>query len=64
MGLKTVIAAIIKVFAITLLVTCIVSFLWNLFFHGAGRIDWETSFLFALLFGITIPIVDSVKKRA
>jgi hypothetical protein len=64
MGLKTVIAAIIKVFAITLLVTCLASFLWNLFFHGSGRIDWETSFLFALLFGITIPIVDSVEKRA
>jgi hypothetical protein len=64
MGFKSAITAFIKVFAITLLVTCLVTFLWNLFFHGVGRIDWETSFLFSILFGITVPIVDSVRKRA
>jgi uncharacterized membrane protein YphA (DoxX/SURF4 family) len=64
MGLKTAIGAFTKIFAITLLVTCLVTFLWNLFFHGAGKIDWETSFLFAILFGITIPIVDFLKRRA
>ena len=42
------------VFAVTLVVTAIVTFLWNLIGHGASTIDWETSFRFAIIFGIVL----------
>ena len=40
------------VFAIALAVSAIVIWLWSLAFHVAGLVDWETSFLFAIVFGI------------
>jgi hypothetical protein len=62
MGLKKIAIEFIKVFAITLLVCVGVTFLWGLVFHGIGIVDWETSFRFATLFGIIIPIIDSRKR--
>ena len=44
-------------FAVTLVVAVVVTSLWSLIFHGAGTIDWETAFRFALIFGITFGIV-------
>jgi len=52
----------IIVFAITPLVCIGVTFFWSLVFHGVGIADWETSFRFATLFGIIIPIIDSRKR--
>ena len=52
----------IIVFAITLLVCIGVTFLWSLFFHRVGIVDWETSFRFAILFGIIFPIIDTRKR--
>ncbi|HET6990719.1 MAG TPA: hypothetical protein VFJ43_05310, partial [Bacteroidia bacterium] len=62
MNFKKIISEFIIVFIISLLVTLVVSFLWNLVFHGIGRVDWETSFRFAIVLGIIIPIIDSRKK--
>jgi hypothetical protein len=47
------------VFAVTLIVCAIVSLLWNLIFHRASTIDWETSFRFAILFGIIVPWIET-----
>ncbi len=44
-------------FAVTLVVTVVVTFLWNLVVRGGGAIDWETSFRFAIIFGIVLGIV-------
>jgi len=63
MNLKKTIVGFIRVFAISLLATLGVTFLWNLVFHGVAKIDWETSFRFAILFGIILPIADSRKNR-
>jgi hypothetical protein len=41
-----------SVFAISLIVSVIVTLVWNLIAHGTSTIDWETSFRFAILFGI------------
>jgi hypothetical protein len=42
----------VTVFAIALGTSVIVTLLWNFIGHGEIAIDWETSFLFAVLFGI------------
>ena len=37
-----------------MIVTAIVTFLYNLIAHGVGIVDWETSFNFAIIFGIVL----------
>ena len=55
MNIKKLLVDFLTVFAITLIVSVIVTLLWNLIFHGARSIDWETSFRFAILFGTILP---------
>ena len=47
------------VFAVTLVTTAIVTFLWNLIGHGESAVDWETSLRFAVVFGIVLTWVKS-----
>jgi hypothetical protein len=47
------------VFAVALVTTSIVTFLWNIIGHGASAVDWETSFRFAIIFGIILTWVKS-----
>jgi len=63
MDFKRAIAGFIRVFAISLLVTLAITFLWNLIFHRAAQVDWETSFRFATLLGIILPLANSRKNR-
>jgi len=42
-------------FGVSLTVSIVVSLLWTLCVHGGGVIDWETSFRFAIRFGIIVP---------
>ena len=44
----------ITVFVVALVTTAIVTFLWNFIGHGVSTIDWETSFRFAIVFGIIL----------
>jgi hypothetical protein len=46
-------------FAVALVTTVIVTFLWNLLGHRASTTEWETSFRFAIIFGITLTGVKS-----
>ena len=62
MSFKKIVVGFITVFAISLLVTLGVTFLWSLAFHGVATIDWETSFRFAILLGIILPVIDSRRK--
>jgi len=62
MDFKKIITRFIPVFAIALLICIGVTLLWSLVFHGIAIIDWETSFRFAILFGILFPIIDSRKR--
>ena len=61
MNLKKIVIEFVTTFAIALLVTIGVTFLWSLIFHGVTKIDWETSFRFAILLGIILPIINSRK---
>lgn len=50
-------------FSITLIVTMAVTLLWSMIAHGAARIDWETSFRFAIIFGVVIPLLGRWGNR-
>lgn len=62
MDFKKNIIGFIRVFAISLLVTVGVTFLWNIVFDGVAKVDWKTSFRFAILLGIILPIANSRKN--
>ena len=54
MSIKKLGIEFVAVFTITLVTAAIVTLLWNIIGHGERAIDWETSFLFAVLFGILL----------
>ena len=60
MSVKKLVVEFVTVFAVVLVITAIVTFLWNLIGHGESAVDWETSFRFAIIFGI---ILTWVKYR-
>jgi hypothetical protein len=63
MNLKKLLAEFVIVFAVSLIVSVIVSFLWNLIVHRASTVDWETSFRFAILFGIILPWIERRRSK-
>jgi len=52
------------VFAVTLVIVALVTFLWSLIGHGASSVDWETSFRFAIIFGILLTWTKSHQTNA
>ena len=63
MHIKRVLVDSVTVFAVTLVVTAIVTLLWNIIGHRAITVDWETSFRFAILFGIMMPWIATRRSR-
>jgi len=59
MNIKKLAVEFVTVFAVALVTVAIVTFLWNLIGHGASAVDWETSFRFAIIFGIILTWVKS-----
>ena len=59
MNIKKLVVEFVTVFAVALVTTAIVTFLWNIIGHGVRAIDWETSFRFAIIFGIILTWVKS-----
>ena len=59
MNIKKLVVEFGTVFAVVLVITAIVIFLWNIIGHGESTIDWETSFRMAIFFGIILPWVKS-----
>ncbi len=54
---QNLIIQILLTFAITLITAVIVTLLWNFLIEKAGAlIDWKTSFIMAIIIGITLPI--------
>ena len=54
MNIKKLVVEFGTLFAVTLVTVAIVTFLWNIIGHGASAVDWETSFRFAIIFGIIL----------
>lgn len=63
MNIKKIFINFVVVFALTLVVSAIVSFLYSLIIHGTGTIDWETSFRFAIIFGIILTWIRAREKK-
>lgn len=57
MHIKELFIKFVIVFVVTLVVTPLVTYLYSLIAHGAGVIDWELSFRFAVIFGIVLPLM-------
>ena len=51
-------------FVVAFLVAVLVTFIWSLMVHGAGGVDWETSFRLAIILGIVLPLTRSFQIRA
>jgi hypothetical protein len=58
MNIKKLVIEFITVFAVSLVTVALVTFLWNLIGHGESAIDWETSFRFAIIFGIILTWIN------
>jgi len=43
-------------FATTLLVSMVVTFVWNLATRAEVAVDWETSFVMAVVLGVALPL--------
>ena len=50
-------------FALVLVVSAIVTYLWSLIFHGAGAIDWQLSFTLAIVVGITFSLTRAMMSK-
>lgn len=63
MNIKKLLVDFVTVFAVSLLVSVIVTLLMNLIVHGASTIDWETSFRSAILFGILFTWIETRRSK-
>ncbi len=63
MNIKKLLVDFVTVFAVSLIVSIIVTLLWSLIIHGASTVDWETSFRFAILFGIIFTWIETRRSK-
>ena len=63
MNIKKLLVDFVTVFAVTLIVSVVVTLLANLIVHGASTIDWEASFRFAILFGIILSWIGTRRSN-
>jgi hypothetical protein len=63
MNIKTLLVDFVTIFAVSLVVTGIVTLFGNLIVHGATTIDWETSFRFAIVFGIIFSWIETRRSK-
>ena len=54
MNAKTVFWDFLANFSLTIVVGAVVTFLWSLIAHGSGIIDWEISFVLAMVMSIVL----------
>ncbi len=63
MNFKKALISFVIGFAITLIVSSLVTYLYSLGFHETAKIDWETSFCLAIIFGIVFPVLEARKGK-
>ena len=54
MNIKKLVVEFGTVFAIAFVAVALVTLLWNFIVHGESSVDWQTSFSFAITFGIIL----------
>jgi hypothetical protein len=63
MNIKKLLVDFVTVFAVTLIICALVTLIWNFIVHGTSTIDWETSFRFAIVFGIIFPWMEARRSK-
>jgi hypothetical protein len=63
MNIKKLVVEFVTVFAVALVTTAIVTFLWNIIGHGETTIDWETAFRTAIVLGIVLTWLESRESK-
>lgn len=63
MKIKNLLIGFMTTFAVTLVAAAIVTYLWNLIAHGQSAVDWETSFRFAIILGIALPVARAITSK-
>ena len=63
MKIKNLLIGFVTTFALTLVIAIIVTYLWNLIAHGQNTVDWETSFRFAIILGIALPVARVMTSK-
>ncbi len=59
MSVKRLLVEAVTIFAASLVVSMIVTLVWNLVVNRNASIDWETSCRFAIILGIILPWVGT-----
>lgn len=63
MSIKGLLADFVIAFGVTLVVSVIVTLLWNTVVQRSTTIDWESSFRFAIVLGIILPLIEMRRSR-
>jgi uncharacterized membrane protein YwaF len=63
MNIKNLAVEFLVVFAVALLISAIVSFLWNIIRYGESVIEWDFAFCIAIIFGIILTWVKARKIK-
>jgi hypothetical protein len=63
MNIKKLLVGFVTVFAVTLVVSAIVTLLWNLIVDGASTVDWETSFRTATAFAMILAWIGTRRSK-
>ena len=63
MNIKRLLIDFVSSFLLVLVVASIVTYLWNLIFHAAGAVNWETSFRLAIIFGFVLPWIKARERK-
>lgn len=50
-------------FPVTLAAAVLVTYLWNLIFHGQSAVDWDTAFRLAIIVGIALPVTRAIRAK-
>jgi hypothetical protein len=61
--LKNILRGFVIYFVLVMVVSAAVGYLYGAIAHGRGTLDWETSFRFALVLGIALPIVHELERK-
>ena len=63
MKIKKFLIQFVIYFSLLFVVTAIVTYLWDLIFHGAGAINWQLSFTLAIIVGIILAVERARKSK-
>ena len=62
--MRSVFIAFIQILVLVFVVTCVVTYLWNLIAHGSGAIDWGTAVRLGIILGVVLTWVNTRSRKS